>query len=197
MPSAIERLRSRKQANHRDVPICVNPSLPARRAQLEDRLSALQTKQRDSRGSEDVSARITEIEEDLSALADEIREVTEWIRIKALAPDDYQKLIDDHQPTKDQLREARKLHGARASLQWNTDTFPDALLAEAGYVLTVKEYDEDGNPDFEPGEEAFTEELIKEMHASGQWSPGEVGSLVNIAIAINESTVNIGAAGNG
>jgi hypothetical protein len=199
MPTALDRLRERKQANHRDVPVCMDPSLPARKSELENRLSGLKTKlERRSNGSDsNIELEISEIEDELAALEARMVEASEWIRVKALAPDDYQELIDAHPPTKEQLREARKQHGARASLQWNTDTFPDALLGACCYGLTVKAIDpQTERPIFEKAEDQFTPEFVKEMRESGTWSSGEVGTFVSIAMAINENTANIGAAGN-
>lgn len=198
MPSALERLRDRKQANHRDIPICMDPVVTARQEELNGRLARLKTRLKISNSDEKLQADITELEDQLAELHDEIIGASEWIRIKALAPDEYQKLIDDHKPTKEQLREARKLQGPRATLQWNTETFPNAILVESAYVLTVKEIDpQTGQPIFDGTEDEFTEEFVTEMREAGAWSPGEMAMLVSAAININESVANIGAAGNG
>lgn len=198
MPNALDRLRDRKQANHKDIPVCVDPSLTMRKNDLEGKLAALKTRLKISNADEALQARISDVEDEIAELNERIMAESEWIRIKALAPDDFQELLDNHKPTKDQLREARKISGPRASLAWNTDTFPDAILAASAYVLTVKEYDpETGQPIFEKIEDQLTEDFVKEMHSSGAWSAGELGMLVNTAITINESATNIGAAGNG
>lgn len=198
MPSALERLRDRKQANHRDIPICMDPVVTARQEELNGRLARLKTRLKISNSDEKLQADITDLEDQLAELHDEIIGASEWIRIKALAPDEYQNLIDDHKPTKEQLREARKLQGPRATLQWNTETFPNAILVESAYVLTVKEIDpQTGQPIFDGTEDEFTEEFVTEMREAGAWSPGEMAMLVSAAININESVANIGAAGNG
>jgi hypothetical protein len=198
MATALDRLRDRKKANHKDVPVCVDPNLTVRKSELDGKLAMLKTRLKISNADETLQANIAELEDELAELAEQIKIESEWIRIKALAPDDFQDLLDNHKPTKDQMREARKIHGPRASLGWNTETFPDAILAESAYVLTVKEYDpETGQPIFENSEDPLTAEFVKEMHSSGAWSAGELGMLVNTAITINESAANIGAAGNG
>lgn len=199
MPSALDRLRDRKQANHRDIPICVDPMLTARQEELNARLAKVKTRLKiSSSDDQKLQAEITDLEDELAQLHEEILQASEWIRIKALGPDEYEKLIDEHKPTKDQIREARKLHGPRANIQWNTDTFPNAILVESAFVLTVQSFHpETGNPIFDGTEDPLTEEFVKEMREGGEWSPGEMGMLVSAAININESTTNIGAAGNG
>lgn len=197
MPSALDRLRDRKKANHRDVPICTDSQLIARQEELTGKLQRLKTRLKISNSDERLQTEISDAEDELAELGDEILRASEWIRIKALAPNDYEELIEEHKPTKDQLREARKIHGPRASLQWNTDTFPNALLAASAYVLTVSGYDgQTGRPIFAGSEEQLTVEFLKEMREDGAWSSGEIAMLLNTATAINESTANVGAAGN-
>lgn len=197
MVTALDRLRDRKKATTKDIPICMDSGLVASKEQLTGKLGQLKAKLK-IRSDEQLEAQISELEDELEEVRVEILRASEWIRLTALAPDEYQDLLDTHKPTKEQIREARKLHGPRASLQWNTDTFPDAILVECASVLTVKEFNpETDRPVFQGDGEKFTDEFVKEMRKEGLWNSAEVSTLVNAAMQVNESMSNIDAAGNG
>ncbi len=196
MASALDRLRDRKQANYRDMPICMDSGLVAQRESLKGEIARLQARAR-IKGNDELDSQLADLDDELEELNGKIRAESEWVRIKALAPNDYQSLLDEHTPTREQLKEARKQHGPKATLSWNTDTFPNAILAASAYVLTCTDYDSDGKPIFDKTEDQFTLDFVKEMQESGTWSGGEVAALVNAAVTINESVANVGAAGNG
>lgn len=195
MGNALDRLRERKKPAENIVPVCMDSGLVEHRDQISARLSQLRNRL-GSRSDTKLELEIQGLEDDLDNAQQAVLEASEWFAVRALAPDDYQKLVDAHPPTKEQKQQARKDNGPRASLAWDPDTFPYALMIASVFVLTVKEFNEDSKPEFDGTEDQFTEEFVTEMRSNGNWGGGELAVLVNTAIKINESASNIGAAGN-
>ncbi len=78
----------------------------------------------------------------------------------------YEKLIEDHPATSEQQKQAREdgqaagLSAQLSRLQWNSDTFPPALIAAASYEPKITD-----------------EEAWELFHVSDDWNSAELTSL--------------------
>jgi hypothetical protein len=197
--SALDRIRAGKKPAYRRIPICMDSSHTIALQQLEAKVDQL-TAKLGRNNSTRLLSQLEQAEIELEEAKEEALDRSEWFEVRALAPDVYQALIDEHAPSKDQVREARKKNGPRASLEFNPDTFPKALLAACTYVLTKTGEDADGDPVFDDGEQ-LTPEFVEEMNTGAdgdapQWNTGELDVLTGAAYNINQSSGNINAAGN-
>lgn len=201
--SALDRLRKDKKPAFERIPICMNSAYTIRLQKLEGLVNRKRTKAGlpAHKDNAELHAELVDLEEQLEEARATARAHSEWFEVRALPPDEYDDLLDEHAPTPDQIKKARKTHGPKTQMEFNPDTFPDALIAACTYVLTQKEkdgeplVDENGDPVFDDGEQ-LTPEFVKEMRSGDGWNAGEILALYNAAYSINASTGNINAAGN-
>lgn len=207
--SALDRVRQSKRAAFERLPICMDSEHAIRLQKLDNEVNRLRAQANfpGSRPNDELSNRVSDLEDELESARADALEHSEWFEVRALQPDAYQRLLDQHAPSKDQIKEARRVHGPKAMLEYNIETFPSALIAACTWILTKTGQDEDG-PIFDSGEQ-LTPEFVAEMKSGPldpdtgeptgvpQWNNGEIVALFNTAYNINQSTGNINAAGNG
>lgn len=192
--NALDRLR-RKKPNARRVSICMDPALAGEVERVKDQINGLRNP-RGARIGDDPPAEIAALEDDLETAEMMARAESEWFVVQAMAPDEFDELADLHKPTVEQAKAERKKNGPRATLAWNPSTYPVALIAVSVSLVTAT----DTNPETgDPVEELtpLTEDFVREMRKSGQWSPAEIVYLFNEALTINSTVPQVNAAGNG
>jgi hypothetical protein len=191
MSSALDRLRAAKKPNSVRVNICMDPRLVDRVTQLEAKRARVMGRMQQGRNPDPAAAgELEDVESELDDARGAAKAHSEWFLVTALAPSEFDGLVDAHKPTKDQRADARKQLGPQAQLAWNTETFPPALLEACVSVITVED-------DGEESYEALTAEFVTEMRKGGAWNEGEFNALVDAALKVNKSTSQVNAAGNG
>lgn len=95
---------------------------------------------------------------DVQALLGQQAEAVQVFTFRAIGRPEYQRILDDHQPTLAQRKEA-------PGLAWNPLTFPQALVAATSL------------------EPRMTEQQVDEMWNSVEWTAGELGKLWGAANA--------------
>lgn len=196
--SNLDRLRRDKKPSSVRVGIVMDTryqdhidAVQARLSRLDLRARALGGNKADPR----LAADLADAEDALRAAQEEAMEHTEWFIAKALGPREYDALLDQHPPTKDQKAEARKENRV---VSYNVDTFPPALIARCVYLVT--KLDEPGENDESEHHEPLTAEFVKEMFEGGddpQWNMGEVATLNDAALAANQARPRMEDLGNG
>lgn len=209
MGSALDRVRGRKKAAARDIPICMDPELVVRVEKLSGELarvtSRIQLVSGKGQAPDELLMKQQQLEEDLEAAKEAAAADSEWFQVRALAPEHYEKLMHEHQPTKEQIRDARKVHGPKAMVEFNVDTFPDALIQACTYVITFDDPEtRKGKRTYEQLDAAFVREMRgkpstddePEDELPAQWSNGEVMALYNACYQINQNASQVNATGN-
>lgn len=107
---------------------------------------------------------LADAEDALKAAEKALRKATATFRMEALAPTEYDALLDVHQPTEDQRRQARKKGDVVA---YNPDTFKPALLAACCV------------------DPPYGEDQWAQLWKSGQWSRAELDALFYTALGVN------------
>ena len=172
-PSAMDHLRKKKKAVTRTVAIICDSAVADRYAAAVNRLTeadrALTARPKDQR----VISEREEALEALEALEGEAEEASEDFTFRGIGRKVFEDLIDNHEATKEQRAKARK---AGEEVQWNAETFPQALVS-ASLV----------DPD-------LSEEDIHEIWDSEDWNQAELLELFSAALEVNTSrrTSNLG-----
>lgn len=187
----LKRLRKRKRPAEKRIPIAMDTAFQDRIEEARAALSKVQMQanlhnRNRKDANPDLADELQEAEDNLAAALEAAEAVTEWFVAKALAPRQYDDLINKYPPTKEQKAEARK---ANFQLQANGDTFPPALIAECVYLITKT-----GQVDPDTGKEIeehtlLTDEFVKEMYEGGedaQWNQGETNALFQAAMEANQ-----------
>lgn len=198
MSSALDRVRSRKKRASTRVPVCMDASLTAEVDRLDKELTEARVKTvvPGMRNDDALAARIVGLEIALEEAKAAVAAEVEWFLVEALPQPDYDALIAEHPPTAKQSAEARKEHGPKASLAFNTETFPAALIAACTSVITSEGEDPETGKPVESFEH-LTPEFVDEMRTGGNWSTGELNELFEAAGKVNASRASITSAGNG
>lgn len=189
-PITYDRLKSKKKPTIKKVWIALDPEIAEAEAVARLRKDAAEIRMRGARSAlegteeptatqrEDVVKAENEFAEKLAeheALMKDLRENAVCFKFRALGRHAYQDLLNAH-PATDEQRAAVKEEDPDATVDWNADTFPDALIAAS--LL----------------EPAFTEEQVMEMLSSDDWSTAEVLALFDTALTANagRQLVNLG-----
>lgn len=162
--SAMARLREKKKAVSRTVAIICDYEVADRYQAAVKRLQDAHRAAERSKDDRTALAAVADAEEALEALSDEAEEASEDFTFRGIGRQGFERLIDTHEPTKDQRAKARK---ENAEIQWNPETFPQALVA-ASLV----------EPD-------LTEEEVHEIWDSDEWNQAELLELFSAALEVN------------
>lgn len=198
MTSALDRVRSRKKRASARVPMCMDAALTAEVDRLTDLINKarMRTALPGGRNDDNLAVEIASLEDALADAKAAVAEATEWFLVEALPPHECDALIDKHPPTKEQVAQARKENGPKATLRWNSDTFTPALIAACTSVITPDGEDPDTGRKLETYEH-LTPEFVDEMMDGGLWSTGEMLALFEAALDVNSSRASVTSAGNG
>lgn len=170
-PTTLAEARARKRRNRSEVPICLDPDL-AQAAQMA-RAKADEARARldlaGGRGTE-VHARLTRDAEDAEAAALEAEDAaaadTVTFVLEALGSDEFDALVDAHPPTKEQRTQFRRENPGKGELNWNTDTFPPALVHACLVAPSA------------------TAEEVVEMYRDPNWNRAELETLFGAALGV-------------
>ena len=162
--SAMARLREKKKAVSRTVPIICDYEVADRYQAASQKLQEAQRALLKDPESQEALDAVEDAEEALEALEDEAKEASEDFTFRGIGRQGFEALIDSHEPTADQRKKARK---DGDEVQWNPDTFPQALVA-ASLV----------DPD-------LTEEEVQEIWDSPDWNQAELLELFAAALEVN------------
>ena len=202
--SARDRVNSKKPA-HIDVPIALDPAavdeLSRLRSQLEQtrtlhELRSNQEPPADETEAAELAAKVAELSATLAALETELDDFTDEnpdavmvFRVRSVGRPMFDALLSEHRPTKEQ-RDQAATDGVAGDLNWNHDTFPEALVARAVAGEVV-----DGEFEaFTPDEAA---EIVEDMWASDDWSPAETGELFTAAYMLATQRQRVADLGKG
>lgn len=123
----IEALLQRKRRNTAECPIAIDPdAIEAHTRALAD-CEAARAVAADNPERASARTALAEAEERLEAAERAADEATIVFRFRGLSDEEWDLLIDEHQPTPDQVHRARKK--GETPPDWNPDTFPAALVA--------------------------------------------------------------------
>lgn len=116
--------------------------------------------------------------------------VTFTVHVRAIGARRVEDLVLAHRPTDAQRRNAKSLANGdpKAQPEWNADTFPPALLAEAVPLIEFS----DGDQLNAPSEQQFTD-----MWLSGHWPEGDRHLILQTALMINQVSSNVEDLGKG
>lgn len=120
-----------------------------------------------------------EAQEEHTKAADLLEAATMTFVFKSLGRKAYEELQDAHLPTDEQKKDAKKK--GMESLGWNPDTFPQALVAECGYIVIGK--DADGKDELLK----LTSESVTEIWDDPDWNQAELMDLFMGALGANQS----------
>lgn len=176
----LDRLRSRKKPVSRRIPIVTDSDLAEEMERT--RVEAVAARERSDRtpGDERLRALADEADIDAETAHDAALESAVWFVAHSLSPRVFEELCNQHPPTPDQIKDARKLLGNQfARLRWNVETFQPSLIEAC--VSFVERDDESGEETITPLDEAF----VKEMYEGEDWNSAELGALFDLALEVN------------
>lgn len=180
MKQPLDHLRSRKKPVWRKLPIALD-SLQAEESQQATIEAIGKRDTADKRpGDQRLLQLAEEAEERAEKLREEVLENSAWFIVRSLGPAAYEELQNEHPPTDQQRKDARK-EGVQGQLAWNPDTFPRALIPRCVWVIATDE--ETG----EEVEEQLTEEYVKEMYEGDDWNLAECNALLQAAVDVNQT----------
>ncbi len=113
------------------------------------------------------------------------------VHLRGVGPARVEELMYEHRPTDAQRKRARALNGGdpKAEPQWNEDTFPPAMLAEAVAKITFS--DDPDNPI-----EGLSLTQATDLWAA-RWSIGDRSMIFNSAMILDQSVSQVGDLGKG
>ncbi len=201
MNDSLDRLTSRP-AMADDVTLALDPNDAQRLADARFRVrrasAALERAEKTvsgDRASHTAKAAVDEAEAEhqsaTEALGDlEASMVTFTVHLRAVGPRRIEELMLEHRPTKAQCSAARSQANGdpKADPEFNEDTFPPALLAEAVTSIT---YSDDGPP-----VESLSLSQAADLWRS-PWPQGDRLLVLQTAIMLNQVTSSVGDLGKG
>lgn len=125
---------------------------------------------------------------ELEDARDEARENSVKFVALSIGSKPWQKLVDAHQPTREQKRDAQK--DGVGNLSWNPDSFPRAAILACLRVATT---DEDGKDVLSE----LTADEVDDMIDGTDWNSGEVSELFGACVVANQRVTRISDLGNG
>lgn len=131
------------------------------------------------------------------ALAEEAMEAVEaehptfTVHLRGVGPARVEELMYGHRPTDAQRKRARALNGGdpKSEPQWNDDTFPPAMLAEAVAKITFSD-------DPEHPLDGLSLTQATDLW-SARWSIGDRSMIFNAAMMLDQSLSQVGDLGKG
>lgn len=159
-PTTYDHLRSKKKPVTRTVPFCLDDTVAHDIALAEEARDAAVEHKRPVE-------EIEKLEANLDRLRKKARTVSVDFKFRSMKPREFDSLLDEHPPTKEQKDAARK--AGNAGLTFNPETYPPALVA-ASLI----------EPD-------LTVEDVTDMWTSGDWNHGELNVLFFSALDVNQN----------
>lgn len=169
-PVTLAQLRDRKKAPTAFVDIVLDEALADRHNDIKEQVDVLQMRLRsvtDVAKAAELEAELDEAKDSLAAVRQEIEDegAVQRFVFSALSPVDYDALVNEHKPSQEQQKEARRLGG---QLQFDPVAFPRALVAAC-----IKE------PAASPDE-------VESMWKDPAWNAAELSALFSAALQANE-----------
>lgn len=164
-PLTYDHLRSMKKPIYRSVTIALDSEVADQFNAAKDKLDLAKARL-DVRPEDDQLMRAVEdAEASYQAIKATMEENAVVFKFRSIGRRKFEELVFQHQPTKEQLDDAKK--NGNGPLQWNTDTFPPVLIA-ASLV----------SPEFTPEE-------VKDLWEDDDWSGSELAEIFFTALACN------------
>lgn len=166
-PATLDHLRSAKKPVTDQVVIALDSSLADEYATAKQDYEFAKARLQGKPDDVNLQSRYEEAEEKYIALHDEMEENSAIFTFRSMGRIPYEELVAEHQPTKSQRDEARRL--GNGSLTYNPDTFPPALLAASAV------------------EPPMTETEAKELWNDPAWNQSELLTLFFCAMGVNQN----------
>lgn len=175
-PVTYDHLKSKKKPVMRSVWISFDSELSEEVDELERKLAVLRPRAARSKDDESIQQELADTEAKFLSMRDELRKSSQKFVFRSLSRRKYDELLTRHQPTDEQQAEAKKMGGADAVLEFNPETFPEALVAAC--IM----------------EPELTSEDVHDIFTSDDWNGSETLALFNTALSacINRGSVNLG-----
>jgi hypothetical protein len=141
MPFDVQAFLADKRPNTASVPIARDPDVIEAHARARAAADVARAVV-DENPTPTARAALAEAEEALEEAEEAAEAVTQVFIFKGLPDHEWDTLLDDHAPTKDQVTQAKK-RGVDPP-KWNEDTFPQALVAACSFdpELTVEDVEQ-------------------------------------------------------
>jgi hypothetical protein len=164
--ATVEDLLTKKKPAERKVELILDGELAERWHEAKT-VALLAKLEKERNTNPQTTSALEEAEEAVDALRPEVEEATVQLTLKAMGRRQYEALMDEHRPTKDQRAKARK---QGVDLVFNEDTFPVALIAAS--LVSPK----------------MTEDEVAEMAESEAFNAAEWHLLTRTAMDLNQQT---------
>jgi hypothetical protein len=179
-PLTYDHLKSSKKPVYKSVWIALDPELADEEADLKQKASALRIRQTARPNDEKTLQDLADVEQKLEAATAALRENSVKFTFRSIGRRRYDDLLSDHQPTPEHIAEAKKMD-PQAGLDFNPDTFPQALIAASIH------------------EPKLTKDEVNDLFQSDDWSGAELSALFEAALVANTTRriIDLGNASRG
>ena len=183
-PITLDHLRSAKKPVTRRAYIANDEEVAERFEEAAQKVARLEARHRILKDPDDrkqVEQEKVEAEAELEAAREELKANANVFVFSSIGPKNFDDLIAENPPTKEQLDKVEEAGGDPKELGWNPDTFAPALLAKS----------------------CKSHSLSKEEWASlwedPNWNSAELGDLFNTALLANtqKRQIELAIQGNG
>src|ERR1035437_5077976 len=166
-PLTYDHLKSRKKPTVSRLPLCLDSDVAdkLRTAEVEEVLAREAANERPQDRQEQI--KLSDAQDALQAAREAAEQETVVFVFKSIGRPRWDALLDEHPATSKQRDELRK-QGVTGDLNYNADTFPQALVAAS---LT---------------DPALTEDEVNDMFNSEEWNSGELTGLFETALMVNQ-----------
>lgn len=180
--STTTKLLKRKRRTVK-VPFCVDPNDAPELERLRAMVAAAEARADRPSATVEDEDRLARAKAELEELMASTPLVV--FHLQALGQKANEKLTAKHPPTAEQRKEASEAQQAMGIarpryLTFNSDTYPPALIAACCTLITTPDGDI-------PGDDV-TPELINDLMAQEEWSPGDAEVLLKAALGVQSAT---------
>lgn len=176
-PVTYDHLKSRKKPVVRSIRISLDQEHSESIEELENSIKRLTVRHRARPDDNLVEAQLDEAEKRISELYDLVRDNSVKFQFRSVGRKKYDRLLTEHPPEAQHIEAARKID-MKATLEFNPDTFPEALVAASLLEPPLSRAD------------------VADMFSSDDWNTAELALLFQTAMEANVSR-NMVPLGNG
>lgn len=175
-PVMRDHQKSKKKPVTRSVWISFDPELSEEVDAIDRQVTALRPRAARLKNDESLQKELADAERKLAEKQAELRTVSEKFVFRSLSRRRYDDLLTHHQPTDEQQKMAKDQEGPDAVLEFNPETFPEALVAACLQ------------------EPAMTDEDVHDIFTGDDWNGAETMALFQTALTacISRGSVNLG-----
>jgi len=187
-PSPRDRLRARpKVGNFRIIPIVLDPMLADEYEQAKSKRDQARMMADLRKNDDTVAVTLIEAEDTLAEIERRVRPAVQRHLVVSLGRQQYDDLVNEFPPTKDQRAKAAKAGEERP--QFDDTKFPPALIARC--LTWFGDGDEQAPPEQDPPQPVPTEplftadEIAEDIWNNPQWNTAETMTLFLACVEVN------------